>query len=308
MHHRVADDRDLQDIGQLDAGLFRDAFRQAVESAAHRLGHLEMPARVHHDIGDAAHQILAVADLRVHHAVRGQHLAGFEIAEMDRHGGRADVVGETVDLLFEAGENGEQPLLLAHGHRGLPLAVAQRLLDFLQDPQVGDQTGDAPLALQGLLQAPQVARRIVHVGLGHLDVVQLDLGVDLDVAHVGTLAHHLLVDLALRRHVDNEVAQDSGLAGQTPPLYQAPLVGVALLRLANLRGVGEAGRDAVLGKLPLFQPHLAAAADRAPTADGINVDAERAGCVQQRRAQREVPSLAGGQEDNQGVRRHRPCS
>ena len=69
-----------------------------------------------------------------------------------------------------------------------------------------DEVGEAPLLLQRLLQALQVAGRVVHVGLGDLDVVQLHDRIDLDRAHLGALAHHLLVDLAVLRHVDDEVA------------------------------------------------------------------------------------------------------
>ena len=48
-------------------------------------------ARIHHHIGDAAHQILAEADLRIHRADRSDDGAGREIAEMRRDSRRAHV-------------------------------------------------------------------------------------------------------------------------------------------------------------------------------------------------------------------------
>jgi hypothetical protein len=57
----------------------------------------------------------------------------------------------------------------------------------------------------------------VHVGLLHLDKMQADHRVELDVVRLGLLAHHLAVDLAARGHVDDHVAEHLGRARQAPP-------------------------------------------------------------------------------------------
>ena len=53
---------------------------RSAEGVAHGRGHLGRAAGVHHGEGDPAHQILAEADLRVHDAGRGQHIAPLEVA------------------------------------------------------------------------------------------------------------------------------------------------------------------------------------------------------------------------------------
>ena len=58
---------------------------------------------------------------------------------------------------------------------------------------------EAPLLGQRLLQAPQIARGIVHVGLGDLDIMQAHDRIDLDRMRLRALAHDLAMHLAFRR-------------------------------------------------------------------------------------------------------------
>ena len=93
------------------------------------------------------------------------------------------------------------------------------------------------------------------------------------------------------------VWQDSRRPGCKPALLV-----VALLD----RGEGSTDdrlREAMpcLANSPSPTRDLAAAADRPPAADRIDIDAERARRLQHRRAEREAPALAGGREDDQGV-------
>ena len=60
--------------------------------------------------------------------------------------------------------------------------------------------------------------------------------------------------------------------------------------------------DAVLGERALGDLDLAAPADAAPAADGIEVDAEPARRVEQGGALGEAPALAGRREDDEAVR------
>ncbi len=56
----------------------------------------------------------------------------------------------------------------------------------------------------------------MHVRLLHLDVVDAHHRVELDLVHLGALAHHLLVHLAVGRHVDDRIAQQLRLAAEAP--------------------------------------------------------------------------------------------
>ena len=94
---------------------------------------------------------------------------------------------------------------------------------------------------------------------------------------LGALAHHLAVHLAVRRHVDDEVALDLRLAAEPAAVGQrAALAGVALLDRVPGRDVVGARVDAVLGERALADVDLAAPADAAPAADAIDIDAELA--------------------------------
>src|SRR5690606_34744963 len=94
-------------------------------------------ARVHHNVGHPAHEVLAEADLRVHEAGGGDHLAAGEVAEMAGNGGGADVEGDAEAAVVEAGPDGGDDLTAVHGDSNSPVAGAQGLLQALQDAQVG---------------------------------------------------------------------------------------------------------------------------------------------------------------------------
>ena len=206
MHDRVADEHQLQHVLRVGLGLGAQLAHQRVQGGAHGRGHLRLAARVHHRVGHPRHQILAEADLRVHHPRRGQHLAGRHVAQMRRDRGRADVDRDAQERVVEARPAGGDPLALVDGHRDLPLALAQRLLQLPQRAQIDGQPPEAPLRLQRLLDPLEIAALPVHVRLLDLDIVQPGRGIELDRAHLGALPHHLLVHLAVGRHVDDDVA------------------------------------------------------------------------------------------------------
>ena len=66
MHDRIADQGRFEDFAARDARLARRLADQRVHRLAHRPRQFLVAARVHHDVGDAAHQIFAEPDLRVH--------------------------------------------------------------------------------------------------------------------------------------------------------------------------------------------------------------------------------------------------
>ena len=103
MHDGIADQRRLEDVLVRNARLARHVGREPAQRLAHRRGHQRGAARIHHRIGDAAHQILAEADLRIHDARRGDDLAAAQIAQVRGDRGRADIDRKAVDELVQAG-------------------------------------------------------------------------------------------------------------------------------------------------------------------------------------------------------------
>ena len=100
------------------------------------------------------------------------------------------------------------------GSGDLPLALAQHLLQVSDDRQVAGEAGDLPLIFQRLVDTLEIGGGLVHVRLFDLDEAQARAGIEFDGAGIGLLADDLLVDLRLRRHVDDEIAHDPGLAGE----------------------------------------------------------------------------------------------
>ena len=126
---------------------------------------------------------------------------------------------------------------------------------------------ELPLLGQRPLEALQVAGGLVHVGLGHLDVVEPGGGVERDGAGLGALAHDLLVDLGLGGHVDDGVAEELRLAAEAAAGGEAADAVVALLDgVEGGEGVGGGG-DAVLGEVAEGGGDLALGADAAAAAD-----------------------------------------
>ena len=216
MHDRVADQRHFQDFAACDPGLARGFADQRVHRLAHHARQLLVAARIHHHVGDAAHQIFAEADLRVHRPDRGDDLAAHEIGEMGGDGGRADIDRDAEGALGEAGHDGDDVAAFAQRDGDLPLPRAQRLLQAGERREIGVRFGDAPLLAQSLLQAPKIARRLVHVRLGDLDVIEADDRIDLDRMRLRALADDLPMNLTFGRHVDDEIAANPGLAAEPP--------------------------------------------------------------------------------------------
>ena len=220
---------------------------------------------------------------------------------MGGDGGRADVDGDAVSLVEEARAGGDDALLVVDDGGELPAAGAELLLQGLQGLEVDGEPGQAPLVAERFLEPFEVAAGVVHVGLGDLDVVEAEHGIELDVADLGALADDLLVDLALGRDVDQRVGLEGGLAGEAAAGCQA----LALVE-AGLGGGGRAemaggALQPVLGVAAFGHGHLAAAADGAAAADAVDVDAELAGGGEDGRAFGEAAALARGGEDEKWV-------
>ena len=72
MHDRVADKYAVENVLRLDSSLSADAFDEAVDGVAHGLRHGFPTIRVHHHVGDAAHNVFTEANLGIGCACRSQ--------------------------------------------------------------------------------------------------------------------------------------------------------------------------------------------------------------------------------------------
>ena len=212
---------------------------------------------------------------------------------------RADIDGHAECPVVEARPHGDDLGLAVHRHGHFPLALAQYGLQFAQHRKIAGEPAELPFLLERVHQAPQVAGWILHVRLLHLDVVQADDRVQLDLARIGILAHDLAMDLAAGRNVHDHVALHERRAGKTVTGRQPPPVRISLLDFADGGNACCAGAHAVLGEFALGDHDLAASADSTPAADRIDVDAERARGLQEWRADRESPAPAGRHEDDE---------
>jgi hypothetical protein len=108
----------------------------------------------------------------------------------------------------------------------------------LENPQhrrVDDEPTEPPLLLEGPEETLQVAGRAGQVGLRDLDVVEPDNGVDREGSHTGPLAHHLTMDLAVGRDIDDYVLNDPGGTTQPMALSQGSPALIVRLSRSGLR-------------------------------------------------------------------------
>ena len=293
VHDGIADQGDFQDLLRRGAALRRRLVEQVPHRGADRGGHLPFPPGVHHHVRDPAHEVLAEPDLRVHRAGRRDHFARDEVAHVGRNRGRADVDRRPVHPVAQARPHREDVAVAVNRDGDAPFAGPQRRLQGPEHVEAAAQVLDTPLPGERRLQAAQVSGRLVHVGRGHLDVAEPHHRVDADRMHLGPLAHHLSVDLAVRGDVDDGVAPEPGRAAEPASGGQRrPLLVVAPFDRPELGQVLGPGTHSVLGELPDPLDHLATAADPPPAAYRVEVHAQRPRGVEDRSAAGKPPPAA----------------
>ena len=114
-------------------------------------------------------------------------------------------------------------------------------------------------------------------------------------------AHHLVVHLGTRRHIDDDILFEQSLTTESPTLSQAAPDAVTLLSLAERRHIAGPGRDAMFGKLAFSDLDLATPTNCTPAAYRVNIDAETACGIQDRCRERETTSLSRGYKDNHRI-------
>ena len=216
---------------------------------------------------------------------------------MRGHGGGPKVNRQTIKpTLIESGlhvqnARGLVMVALVQDNGDLPFALAQHWLQAAQHAQTCLGGLNTPLRGQRLFQAFEVARGVVHVGLGHLDKERPGRRVHHDVALGRGFADHLLVDLGLRRDVNHDIAHDLGLTAQTAARQHAALGLVPLFhRVPGADGV-FLDCHAMLGKLAISGCDLALGANATAPTDRIKVNAQLAGGLQDGGAKGKTPPL-----------------
>ena len=305
VHDRIPDNSDLEHITWLQACLLCRLRRKRAHGLADDLCHLALATRVHHHVGDPAHQIFTKSNLRVHHPDGGQHLAARQIGEMSGDGRRPDIEGNTAHGVSVPGPHGDDSCVIMHRNRDFPLTLAQCSLEVLHQAKVAVQVGQPPLELQRFLQTPQIPGRVLHVRLLHLDVINTYNRVQLYVVNLGPLAHDLAVHLAVGWDIDDDITQNLGGATQATPGRQLLHFGrVTPLHIAERRQMLGAGGDTVLGEHALAEQDLAATAQGTPAADRIDVYTQRTGGLQHRSADQKATSPARRGKYNERVISH----
>ncbi len=132
MHDGIADQRCLEDVLVRNARISRHVRRQSAQGFAHGCRHQGGAAGIHHRIRDAAHQILAEADLRIHDAGGGDDVAALKIAQMRGNGRRTHIDGETIDEFMQPRPDPDDLFFGVHRHGDLPRAGTQGRLQRLQ--------------------------------------------------------------------------------------------------------------------------------------------------------------------------------
>src|SRR5439155_5701900 len=120
--------------------------------------------------------------------------------------------------------------------------------------------------------------------------------VELDLAFLRVLADHLAMELALRRHVDHQVADHTRGAPEAAIRHEPAPRAVQLLWGGQRDEMPGPAGDAELRVAPLAHDHLAPAADPTAAEDRVQVHGQGARGVEHARAGGERAPLARGHE------------
>ena len=128
----------------------------------------------------------------------------------------------------------------------------------------------------------------MHIRFAYLDKAQTYNRVHLDLTIIGSFPDKLVMHLAFRWHVNDNIADKLRLTGQAPPFYKTFLVGISRFDSADPAQALRAGTYAMLGKIADTDINLAPPAKRPATTDRININAQRPCRLQHCRAGRHM--------------------
>ena len=119
-----------------------------------------------------------------------------EIAQVRGDGGRADVDREAEDALMQPGPHADDLLAGVHRDRHLPLAAAQRRLQVLQHRHRRRDPSSCHSRLSAAISRRRSPEGSCMSGCSTSTSCSRTTGIELDVARIGLLAHHLAMHLA----------------------------------------------------------------------------------------------------------------
>ena len=122
--------------------------------------------------------------------------------------------------------------------------------------------------------SPVAVKSCAKGGLWEVEVTQHHGRVQLYALQTDFLADNLLVNLALGRNVQNDVALDARRAAQTLRVLERPLACVVGLERAGAERAPSALSIDHLASDPTDGIHLAASTDSTPATHGVQVSAE----------------------------------
>jgi hypothetical protein len=194
-------------------------------------------------------------------------------------------------------------MTLSDRDRHLPLTRSKTLLELRQQLLSAAEIRELPLFCECSEQPLKVAAGPIETGLVHLDEVEVDEGVDAEIAALVGLAHDLSVQLTGRGDVDQYVAQQPGMTRETLTGRETVTKREALFRLGDRTEVLRLRSDSELRKFAFGEQNLATTADAAPAADRVQIHTELTSRLEQGGPDREAPPLARRSEDDKGVGR-----
>ena len=300
MHDRVPDNRDFEDVVGSDPGSLDKPRDQSRQGGPDDLRHLPRPTVMEHRVRDAAHEILAKADLGVHHAIRGEDRAIAEVGEMGGDRRRAHVDRNPVRRFMEARPDRGDVAAIVDGDRYPVIARLERRLQRADRLEVDVEANDLPLIGERRQEPAEIAARRRQRRRLDLDVVERHDRIDHERPNGEILADDLPMDLALDGNVDEDVAADLGDAAQASVAGHSSPPPVVELESGLGRQVRLGRRDAVLREFadPLLD--LAATTQPVAAAHGIDVDPQRPRRVEDRGAFREAAAPPRRREDDEG--------
>ena len=114
----------------------------------------------------------------------------------------------------------------------------------------------------------------MHVRLTDGYVIKRDNWIDRNVTINNSFAHDLPMNLAVCRHIDDQIAFNFGLAAQPPISRHIALFGIAQFDSGRFAEVGCGRCNPVFGEFAFADQNLTAATHTIATANTVDVNSE----------------------------------
>ena len=139
----------------------------------------------------------------------------------------------------------------------------------------------------------------MHIRFFHLDIINPCRRIERNVEHLCAFANHLLVHLALWRHVNDDIALNGRLAAKAAAVNQAAFLFVAVFNRIPFRQRVVGNGDPMFGKFSISRCDLAFGTNAATSANRVEIHAQLPGCGEDRCAGFETSTFARRGEQHQ---------